>query len=398
MTPPRTAPHVAHIGFFNDPAGRAPQALLHAWPTLVDVAEAACGAGVQLSVVQACAQREELTEGGVRYHFLPFGVEARNGGMTALGRLLRGLAPDLLHVHGLGFCREVLALASLVPDVPLLLQDHANRPPRIWRRALWRRALSAASGLAFCAADQAAPFARAGLLSAQTPIYAIPESTSRFSPGDRQAARRDTGLEGEPAVLWVGHLDANKDPLTVLDGISAAADSLPGMRLYCCYGVAPLLRQVESRIAADPQLRERVRLLGRVAHERVEQLMRAADIFVLGSHREGSGYSLIESLACGLPPVITDIPSFRALTGAGAVGKLWPCGDPSALCAALKAVARETGSEARRAVRAHFERELSLTALGAKLAAMYHDTLERARGGPPLRRRAAVDQPQPAAR
>jgi glycosyltransferase involved in cell wall biosynthesis len=380
------SPHVAHIGFFNDPTGRTPQELLRAWPTLADVAEAACGAGVRLSVVQACARREQLTQGGVRYHFLPFGVEARHGGMTGLGELLRALAPDLLHVHGLGFCREVLVLVTLVPGVPLLLQDHASQPPRIWRRALWRRSLAAASGVAFCALEQAAPFARAGLLSARTPLYAIPESTSRFSPGDRQEARRNTGVHGEPAVLWVGHLDANKDPLTVLAGVSAAVRALPGMRLFCCYGVGPLLRQVESRVTADPQLRERVRLLGRVAHESVEQLMRAADIFVLGSHREGSGYALIESLACGLPPVVTDIPSFRTLTGGGAVGKLWPCGDRSALCAALQAVA-QTGSEARRAVRAHFERELSLAALGAKLAAMYHDALKRARSvpAPPLR-------------
>ena len=41
---------------------------------------------------------------------------------------------------------------------------------------------------------------------------------------------------------------------------------------------------------------------------RVEELMRAADIFTLGSHREGSGYALTEALACGLPPVVTDIP------------------------------------------------------------------------------------------
>ena len=45
--------------------------------------------------------------------------------------------------------------------------------------------------------------------------------------------------------------------------------------------------------------------------------MQAADLFVLGSHREGSGYSLIEALACGLPPVVTDIHAFRTLTGCG---------------------------------------------------------------------------------
>jgi glycosyltransferase involved in cell wall biosynthesis len=114
-----------------------------------------------------------------------------------------------------------------------------------------------------------------------------------------------------------------------------------------------------------------------VPHERIEQLMRAADLFVLGSHREGSGYSLIEALACGLPPVVTDIPSFRALTGGGAVGRLWPCGDAAALAEALQSLAGRTDPGMRAAVRAHFDRELSLEALGSKLANMYGDVVEQ---------------------
>jgi glycosyltransferase involved in cell wall biosynthesis len=105
--------------------------------------------------------------------------------------------------------------------------------------------------------------------------------------------------------------------------------------------------------------------------------MRAADMFVLGSHREGSGYSLIEALACGLPPVVTDIPSFRALTGAGAVGRLWPCGDSQALSEALQVVAASADANTRSAVRRHFERELSFSALGAKLVTMYRDVSVR---------------------
>jgi glycosyltransferase involved in cell wall biosynthesis len=208
-------------------------------------------------------------------------------------------------------------------------------------------------------------------------VYEIPESTARFTPGERAAARLETGIEGDPAVLWVGHLDANKDPLAVLAGVSAAAHRLPGLRLYCCFGAAPLLRAVQERLGADTVLRERVRLLGRVPHERIEQLMRAADLFVLGSHREGSSYALIEALACGLPPVVTDIPSFRALTGGGAVGRLWPCGDAGALAEALQSLAGRTDPGMRAAVRAHFDRELSFEALGSKLANMYGDVVEQ---------------------
>ena len=368
--------HVIQISFFRDPQERLPSQLLQAWPTLVDVAEAACARGTRVTVVQASSHSERLERGGVSYHFLPFG-EAEQGaaGHEGLGELLANLAPDVFHVHGLGFARDVLSLASLAPGVPIILQDHADKPPRFWRRGLWRREMAVAAGVAFCARTQARPFADAGLLSAHTPLYEIPESTSRFAPGDPCEARGLIGLAGKPAVLWVGHLNDNKDPLTVLDGVSAAAQELPELQLWCCFGTAPLLCDVQRRIGQDSRLRSRVRLMGRVPHETIERLMQAADLFVLGSHHEGSGYSVIEALACGLPPIVTDIPSFRSLTGGGAVGALWPCGDSRALCEALTSARFD--AETRAAVRAHFDRELSLHSLGRKLAAMYVDAHER---------------------
>jgi len=371
---PRALLQVVQISFFNDPASRTPEELLQAWPSLVDVAEAACHAGVSVSVVQTSAHSEHLQRNGVHYYFLPFGAavpEIRKS--AALGELLRQLAPDVLHVHGLGFLNDIESLAVIAPAVPIVVQDHASRAPRSWRRASWRRALGSVAGITFCALQQAQPFITAGLVNPRTRLYAIPESTSRFTPGDQREARRVCQVSGDPAVLWVGHLNANKDPMTVLDGISDAARVLPRLQLYCCFGVAPLLRAVEARIIADPLLRERVHLLGRVPHDTVEQLMRAADVFVLGSHHEGSGYSLIEALACGLAPVVTDIPSFRALTGAGAIGKLWPCNDSRALATILPSIAWRSGTAMRATVRAHFERELSFAAVGRKLAAMYQD-------------------------
>jgi glycosyltransferase involved in cell wall biosynthesis len=359
--------HVAQLSFFVDPQRRAPAELLDAWPTLVDVAEAASRGGVRVSVIQANRDFETVTRGDIPYHFLPF----RN----ALATLLRELAPDVLHVHGLGFPRELCALASSTPGIPIIVQDHASHPPRIWRRGAWRRALSHVDGIAFCSVQQAQPFREAGVIDAQAQVYEIPESTSRFQPGDRQAARSVTGLRGEPCLLWVGHLDDNKDPLTVLDAVAAAIRSLPNLHLYCCFGVAPLIGQVQRRIETDCHLRNAVHLLGFRPHTEIEQLMRAADLFVVGSHREGSGYSLIEALACGLPPVVTDIPSFRTLTGAGRVGALWPCDDAQGLSAALIELVPKLGTELRTTVQQHFESTLSFGALGAKLAAMYRDVV-----------------------
>jgi glycosyltransferase involved in cell wall biosynthesis len=159
--------------------------------------------------------------------------------------------------------------------------------------------------------------------------------------------------------------------------VSEAARQLPGLQLWCCFGAQTLLPDVQRRIGADASLRGRVHLLGQAPHERIEELMRASDLFVLGSHREGSGYSLIEALACGLPPVVTDIPSFRSLTGQGEVGRLWPCGDAQELCNALLSIASESRPELRKAARARFDAELSFAAVGRKLSAAYAHSLAR---------------------
>jgi glycosyltransferase involved in cell wall biosynthesis len=371
-------PNVAHVSFFIDALGREPEQLLEAWPSLVDVAEAATGAGQRVTVIQACRTSAQLTRNAVDYRFVSPGAGRSSISHSSTFRsLIDTLGVDVFHVHGLGFPAEVTELARLAPRVPILLQDHADRLPRFWRRPSWRRGLHAASGIAFCAREQAHPFAQAGLLGPKTEIFELPESTARFTPGDRLEARRSTGLSGNPCLLWVGHLDQNKDPLTVLQGIGLAARQLPDLRLWCCFGKAPQFAAVRARIERDAGLRDKVHLLGSVPHRQVELLMRAADLFVLGSHREGSGYALTEALACGLPPVVTDIPSFRAMTGRGTVGWLWPSGDARGMCDALLAAASRPYADHRAQVRTHFEQELSFEAVGRKLGAAYARLIAR---------------------
>lgn len=367
-----------HVSFYLDPQGRAPSRLLHDWPSLVDVAEAAANAGVRVTVVQACRDAGVVHHRGIDYHFMnPATASARLADSPQFLRLIRDLKPDLFHVHGLGFPDDVRRLATLIPEVPILIQDHADRPPRFWRRRRRsRRGLSLAAAVFFCARAQAAPFVRARLLHPDVRICQVPESSSHFTPGDRPEARRLCALSGDPALLWVGHLDRNKDPLTVLEGIRRVLPSLPRLQLWCCYGKSPLMAQVQRRLQRDTRLRACVHLLGEVPRSRVQELMRAADLFILGSHREGSGYALIEALASGLPCVVPDIPSFRVLTGNGATGRLWRCGDAGSLSRALLQIACADLAPLRTATRAFFETEISFDAVGRRLAAAYRESIE----------------------
>lgn len=361
--------HVAHLNLVPTPDGLSVEQVFAHWPTLADIAEAVASAGVQVSVIQASALNTRLRRQGVDYRFADLHQRSSAVRARTLAALLHEIDADVLHVHGLEFAGDARRLARLLPQLPILLQDHANRPPRWWARSLWRARYAAAAGIAFTSLELAQPFVRARLFRRSTQLFAIPESSSRFTLGDRLQAREQTRVHGDPCVVWIGHFSPAKDPLCVLDAVATAARLLPGLRLWCVFDQAPLLAQVQQRLRADPQLARCVHLLGKVGHAHVQELLRAADLFVSASHAESCGYAALEAYACGCLPLLTAIASFRALSDDGAMGELWPVGDASALSELLLRVSRQRPSRAQ--VRAHFDARLSFAAVGRRWAQAY---------------------------
>lgn len=361
--------HVAHLNLVPTPAGLSAEQVFAQWPSLADIAEAVASAGVQVSVIQASALNTLLCRHGVDYLFADLQQRGSARRARTLAAVLCQIKADVLHVHGLEFAGDARRLARLLPRIPILLQDHANQPPRWWSRSLWRARYAAATGIAFTSLELAQPFMRVRLFRRSTQLFAIPESSSRFTPGDQLQAREQTCVHGDPCVLWVGHLSPAKDPLCVLDAVALAARVLPGLRLWCVFDQAPLMAQVQQRLGEDRQLAGCVQLLGKAEHARVQELLRAADLFVSASHTESCGYAALEAYACGCLPLLTAIPSFRALSDDGAVGELWPVGDASALSELLLRVCRQRPS--REQVRAHFDARLSFAAVGQRWAQAY---------------------------
>lgn len=362
------------VNFICVPPESSVDDVFESWRSLADIAEIVARGGTRVSVVQMAGFDAQVERAGVAYRFVDT-AGTRNAG--ELGRraasVVASLAADLVHVHGLAYARHAAAMARAHPLPPIVLQDHADGIPRGWRRLPWRHWYRVASGFVFTSPELAEPFLRRRLFRRDTRLFAIPESSSRFTPGDQVEARAATGLHGDPCVLWVGHLAPGKDPMTMLDGVARAVESLPGLQLYCAFGTAPLMVDVQERIGRDARLAGRVHLLGNVPHARIESLMRAADIYVSASLAESSGYAPLEAMACGTTPVLTDIPAFRAITGGGRVGKLWQRRDAAALADALLAVVKE-GCD-RRMVREHFDSSLSFEALGARWADAYAQLL-----------------------
>ena len=369
---------VVQVSCVIDPDRRSPEDLLAAWHTLPAVALAAARAGAEVTVLQASSAAAEIRRDGVRFRFVPEPAWRSRAGLFPwrLAGAIRELSPDVVHFNGLDFPAH--ARAACAAGAPLLVQDHSSAArSRIGPLRRWGYGMVA--GSAFTSRDQAAPFVEAGQLPADIPIFEIPESSTAFRPGDREAARRETGMHGSPAVLWVGRLNAGKDPLTILKAVAIALRDLPELQLWCAFGDEEIRPEIEAFLARDERLARHVHLLGAVSHARVETLCRAADFFMSGSRREGSGYALLEAMACGLVPIVSDIPAFRALTGNGTVGAIAPVGDSEAFATALVRLAGEGRQFGKARVLDHFDRHLSFGAVGAQLVAAYARLAEDAR-------------------
>lgn len=199
----------------------------------------------------------------------------------------------------------------------------------------------------FTQAEEDAETARR-LRLARGPITAIGNGVDpmRFhdsiDKASRDKLRRETGTAiDRVVVMGIGRLVAEKGFPELIEAMRDVDAELwvVGERLKSDHAqnIEPMLEAMER----DEELNARIHLLGYRAD--IPELLRAADIFVLASHREGMPRSIIEAMMCGLPVVATDIRGSREEVIDGETGVLVPVGDGDALAQALGELVKDVG-------------------------------------------------------
>lgn len=125
-----------------------------------------------------------------------------------------------------------------------------------------------------------------------------------FTPGDRGSARRGLGLSDETVLLTVSRLDARQRHKGHEKVIPQIARLRAGGRnvVYLIAGEGNDRARLEA-LAAAHGVSDHVRFLGRVPAERLPDLYRAADVYVMPSSGEGFGIAFVEAMACGTPAI-----------------------------------------------------------------------------------------------
>ena len=209
-------------------------------------------------------------------------------GLSGLFLARRNRIPLVAHLHTL-----YVEYCHYVPFVPLGLMRWITRKFLVWF---------------YCQAQVVivpSPSVE-GLLRSYgmgRPVAVVPTGVRLTGPGDRLAARRHLGISAdEPVVLYTGRIAPEKNIFLLIDSFARVRRSIPAARLL-------LVGDGPGRSAAEAQVRElgqedAVTFTGFRPHDEVILACSAADVFCFPSSTDTQALSVLEAMACAVPPVV----------------------------------------------------------------------------------------------
>ncbi len=248
--------------------------------------------------------------------------------LPRLARELAAFAPDLVDAHYVPNYGVLAALAGRHPlslaawGSDLLLAARRNR----WQRARARFALTRAD-LVLCDAENLAAAARAA---------GAPADRVRTLPWGVDRARFRPGAEREPGLLLSTRMHEDVYDLPTL--IEAAA------LVFARHPHASLVlagsgsrREALEALAAARLPAGRYRFVGQLAPAELARWLGRADLYVSAARSDSTSQSLLEAMAAGALPVVSDLAGNREWLGDGEGGRYFAAGDAAGLARAVDA-------------------------------------------------------------
>jgi glycosyltransferase involved in cell wall biosynthesis len=299
--------------------------------------------GVRVSFVLPKAVGPHLAQAREIARVVDFGTRKVSRSIPSLSRYLRTEHPDALiaaleHANTAALIARRLSRAS----TPVVVTTHTM--VSLWmslRKNLKSQALLHLMRLVYPTADAIVAVSRAAA-SDLSQFVRLPRRRIRVIynpvPIDEVVSLSSHRVEsswlqpGEPpVVLAVGSLWPYKDHKTLIDAFAIALQEKP-IRLVIL-GEGPERHKLEDQIRRMG-LEDDVALPGFV--DNPFSWMAKSSVFVLPSRWEGMSLALVEAMACGVTPVVTECPGgpIEVLEN-GKYGSVTPTGDAPAMADAI---------------------------------------------------------------
>ena len=254
--------------------------------------------------------------------------------------ILRRVKPDIVHAGPIQTAAFLAALTGFCPLVSMswgsdLLRDVDKNLCYRWITRFTLSRSTVLVGDCQAVRDSAVSF---GCPSERIFTFPWGINLDRFMPSAEdapapQSLRDRLGWQDNFVVLSLRSWEPVYGIDVLLRGFARAAQEAPQLRLLMMSGgsQAGLVHQ----LIQQNNLADRVYLGGQINQNDLPKIYHAADLYVSASHSDGSSVSLMEALGCGLPVLISNIPSNCEWIVDGEQGWLFSDGDDADLARKL---------------------------------------------------------------
>jgi glycosyltransferase involved in cell wall biosynthesis len=264
----------------------------------------------------------------------------------AVRRILREVRPDLLHAHQVAGAGWLGAASGFHPFIVTAWgSDLLLGPTRYWvhrRLAPW--VLKRADYVTCVSAGLADVARTLGANPDRLEVAPWGIDTSVFHPEPASdALRAQLGLGRGPVVLSVRALCPVYNPLDIARAIPDALRQVPDSQFVVRTHIFDpgLLAQFRAFVQQSG-ITNSVHLVGDLANDQaIAALYQLADVAISVPSSDGTPQSVLEAMACGVAPVLSDVPSLHEWVQDEREGLYVPVGDPKAISAAVVRLLRD---------------------------------------------------------
>jgi glycosyltransferase involved in cell wall biosynthesis len=299
------------------------------------------------------------------------------GDLDVLECLLEIVETHEIHViHAHEFNMSTIgALASVVTGIPLVVTVHGRSyyPDKLRRRVACRMVAAGAAAVVAVSQDLRSFFCRTtgtSLDRVQVIYNGIDLRGSRGSLRNEELLDSAGIPRGAKIVGAVGNLYPVKRHLDLIRATQTIVKQRPTTHVVILGRGA-----LHDALVAEAEalgVRDRIHLLG--YRDDVKEWLGAMDVFAMPSLSEGLPLSLLEAMAAGVPPVVTDVGGMPEVVQDGETGFVVPPGNVATLADRISFLLGNPPLAAKMGVAAQdriFE-QFTVDRMAAEYRAVYH--------------------------
>jgi alpha-1,3-mannosyltransferase len=254
---------------------------------------------------------------GVRVVRLPYRGSSRYP--IAPGVLQHVRDADVIHVHGVDFFYDYLALTKAIHRRPLVASTHggffhtafASRLKTIYFNTVTRSTSAAYDRIVGTSENDGEMFRRI----VRSPKLSVIENGVNVQ---KYAGRGAPSLT--PVMIYFGRWSVNKGLLETIALFRELVTGHPEWKLIIAGREYDHTTAELARLIADNGLSAHVQLAPNPGDQALAELIRQASYYLCLSRHEGFGIAPIEGMSAGLTPVLSEIPPFRNLLDKSGIG------------------------------------------------------------------------------